>query len=92
MFLNNTYCEGAGWPNRSDGTGGTSPWPFCKGFTPHKCSNTTSIFSSNVKQCKTDDDSHQPDEVPLLDDSPAMPGLQLNFQAAMARLPIMPDV
>jgi hypothetical protein len=32
------------------------------------------------------------DEAPLLDDSPAMPGLQLNFQAAMARLLIMPDV
>ena len=54
-FLNNTYCEGSGWPEQSDGTGAHSPWPFCKGFTPHQCSNTTSIFAGNHRQCKTDD-------------------------------------
>ena len=54
-FLNNTYCEGSGWPEQSDGTGAHSPWPFCKGFTPHQCSNTTSVFAGNHRKCKTDD-------------------------------------
>ena len=53
FFSDNTYCE-QGWPNRSDGTGAHSPFPFCKGYTAHECTNTTSVFRGNIKQCRDD--------------------------------------
>jgi len=53
LFSDNTYCE-QGWPNRSDGTGAHSPFPFCKGYTAHECTNTTSVFRGNIKQCRDD--------------------------------------